>query len=442
MPLLSIIITVYNLENYIEECLKSVLEQDTEDYEIILVDNASTDNSRKICEIYAEKYSQIKFIGLEGESIVGRAHRVGRAEANGEYIHMLDGDDYVAKGCYSEIIEIIKQKSPDAIIGSFKSICEEKTRHINDAVIISDEINKKSYEEAIQYIMSLPNFHMVQWRYIFKKSTFAMPDDTRERLYSDTIPSSYYGDVVTSTRILIRSKALYYYDNDFYYYRIRAVGSITSKITFGHYKSFFTTIFNVLWLMEKLCCDEIHRKFIFSRVKNLLTLFSSGIDLIGSKELDVLSAIVNENINYIYLLEECQDDEIKRLYNLITHNGSYEGINLYCKYKKSQLFSSLHGKEDKYVYIFPSGHWGESTARILGNNGINICGFIDNDEHKNGNVIMGLKCSLPNYVIEYNRNKIKDVIIVISTIYNDLRFLLKKQMIELGFSQEQIIIRE
>ena len=65
MPFLSIIVPVYNVENYLEECLDSILAQTFTDYELILVDDGSIDKSRSICEQYKEKYNVVKVIHKE-----------------------------------------------------------------------------------------------------------------------------------------------------------------------------------------------------------------------------------------------------------------------------------------------------------------------------------------------------------------------------------------
>ncbi|MGB7605785.1 MAG: glycosyltransferase family 2 protein [Lutisporaceae bacterium] len=441
MPLLSIIITVYNLERYIEECLKSVVNQDFDDYEIVLVDNASTDGSRAICEAYSKKYSQIKFIAIQGESIVGRAHRVGIAEAKGMYLHMLDGDDYVANGCYADIIKILKEKEPDVLMGSFISAPEKGTSNVNDAVILADRINDHNYEAAIKYIAQLPNFHMVHWRYIFKKEIFLLPEETKEKLYSKSIIANYYGDLITSTRILVRANSIYYYDKPFYHYRIRVKGAITSNITASHYTGFFFTVFVLIDLINRLKCDNVRKQFIHSRIINVFKLFSSGIETLKHKELKELVQIFERNIQYVDFLSEIEDNNIKVFCDFINKYGSYEALWLYNAYKKSKLLTEIRGKEDKDIYVFPAGLYGISTIHILKNEEINICGILDNDEHKNGREIMGFNCSLPEILKNFDKEKLENTVVVIATIYDSLIPIIKKQLLSLQLSEKQIIIK-
>ena len=92
-PLVSFIVSVYNLEDYIGDCLDSILAQPFDDYEIMLVNNNSTDNSDAICKGYAERHKQIRYYALTGEPIIGRAVAYGRKKARGKYLNIVDGDD-------------------------------------------------------------------------------------------------------------------------------------------------------------------------------------------------------------------------------------------------------------------------------------------------------------------------------------------------------------
>ncbi len=97
---LSIIIPVYNLENYIEDCLKSCLNQDIEDYEIICVDDGSKDNSPVILDRYAREYpGRIKVFHKENGG-VSSARNYGLERAQGDWIWFVDGDDLIQKKLY------------------------------------------------------------------------------------------------------------------------------------------------------------------------------------------------------------------------------------------------------------------------------------------------------------------------------------------------------
>jgi glycosyltransferase involved in cell wall biosynthesis len=92
-PLVSVITPVYNIENYIGEAIESVLKQSLTDFELILVDDCSTDNSKAIMEDYAQKDPRIKICSTPVNSWAHAAGNVGLQHATGKYIAILDGDD-------------------------------------------------------------------------------------------------------------------------------------------------------------------------------------------------------------------------------------------------------------------------------------------------------------------------------------------------------------
>src|SRR5690606_5062403 len=95
--MISIIIPVYKVEKYISRCLDSILNQTFQDFEIILINDASPDNSIKIAESYADKDSRIGIIHNEENSGAGWSRKVGYTNAKGEYITFCDPDDYLPK---------------------------------------------------------------------------------------------------------------------------------------------------------------------------------------------------------------------------------------------------------------------------------------------------------------------------------------------------------
>lgn len=446
MPKLSIIVVVYNLEKYVRECLDSILRQDfkdyEKDYEVILVDNSSTDSSREICREYALRYPQIRFIPLEGKNIPGRAHSVGVAEAKGEYLHLIDGDDFVADGCYKDIMKIIDEKAPDMIMGSFICAPEEGAKNMNDAIIDADRINGRTYEEAIKYLMELPNFHMPHWRYVCKKKVLLEEQVSKESvcvLYSKVNMINYHGDIVTTVKMLCNADSLYYYDKPFYYYRMRNRGSISSNNSFGHYRGYFLVIFRLIGLLMDRGYDGIRQELIFRIIRNTFQLFSSGIGIMNDNDIEEIAEIINNNLDGLNILNKIRDKDIEEFCKHIESNEAHKGIREYFNYKKEKIISLVNSKRKDKIFVFPSGRYGEFVARILIENGINVVGFLDNDSYKHGKTIMGLDCHLPSAL---DKNDMSSSNFVIATIYNSLKPVLKKQLSDMGISEKYIIVDE
>ena len=117
----SVLIPVYNTEKYLEDCLRSVLNQTYQDFEIIVVDDGSTDSSGLICDNYQKAYPEkIKVIHKENQGLIS-ARRVGIANASGDYCIFVDSDDYIENNLLSELNKILSQdESIDLLLYSFK----------------------------------------------------------------------------------------------------------------------------------------------------------------------------------------------------------------------------------------------------------------------------------------------------------------------------------
>lgn len=102
---LSIIIPVYQTRNTLKRCVDSILTQDFRDWQMILVDDASTDGSAKICESYAKKEGRIQHVRLKRNSGLSAARNAGLAKAKGDYIMFVDSDDYLASDTLKELME-------------------------------------------------------------------------------------------------------------------------------------------------------------------------------------------------------------------------------------------------------------------------------------------------------------------------------------------------
>ena len=111
----SVIVPVYNVEKYIDRCISSVLAQTDTDFELILVDDGSSDKSGDICLKYASNDSRIRYIRTENHG-VSHARNTGIENAHGEYIGFVDGDDSIAPDMYEQLISVAKKNNADVVI--------------------------------------------------------------------------------------------------------------------------------------------------------------------------------------------------------------------------------------------------------------------------------------------------------------------------------------
>lgn len=143
MPLVSILIPVYNVEKYLERCINSVLSQDFSDYEIIIVDDGSTDNSPQICDnLYNKKPDKIKVIHKKNEGLPS-ARLEGFKNSSGKYIIFLDSDDYLLDNAISTFVRHIEQGYDIVRCKILREDIITKKRWIETYPNLEPEINSK-----------------------------------------------------------------------------------------------------------------------------------------------------------------------------------------------------------------------------------------------------------------------------------------------------------
>lgn len=142
-PFFSLIIPVYNVERYIEECLNSILQQKYENYEVLCIIDGSPDKSHEICNKYASKDPRIKVIYQENQGAAA-ARNTGLDNATGEYIHFVDPDDRLPNcEVYSQLHNILKECQYDVLVG--RSNYYQDTFDVKTEVGTWEEIKKENY---------------------------------------------------------------------------------------------------------------------------------------------------------------------------------------------------------------------------------------------------------------------------------------------------------
>lgn len=128
----SFVLPIYNVENYLPQCIESILDQSFKEYEIILVDDGSTDRCPQICDAYSEKYSNIAVIHKKNGGL-SDARNYGIRRAKGRYICFVDSDDYwEGKNALLDLFEIAEKSSPDIIRIGMKQISAVDGKVISD----------------------------------------------------------------------------------------------------------------------------------------------------------------------------------------------------------------------------------------------------------------------------------------------------------------------
>lgn len=152
----SIIIPVYNVEHYLRDCLNSVVAQTYQDYEVICVNDGSTDGSLMILDEYVKNSSKIKVITQQNKGLSG-ARNTGIKAANGDYIFLLDSDDWIEPSTLEILVQ--KQNGEDLVCFNGRRVFEDGTIEKPDSGI--EENNLTGWEYYNRYALLSRKFHFV-----------------------------------------------------------------------------------------------------------------------------------------------------------------------------------------------------------------------------------------------------------------------------------------
>lgn len=168
---ISIIVPVYNCEKYLEKCIDGVLKQTYSNWELILVDDGSSDNSYNICSMYADKDKRIK-VFTQKNAGAGVARNCGIEKATGEYLMFCDSDDFLYSGALERFVDVAQKRNSDLIISGYNEF-----RYEDDKVVFcgkNDAMEREilsQIEARIMYI-TLYKKHLNQapWAKLYKAS--------------------------------------------------------------------------------------------------------------------------------------------------------------------------------------------------------------------------------------------------------------------------------
>ena len=217
----TIIVPIYNVEKYLDECINSVMKQSYKNIELILVNDGSTDNSMNICETYSRKDKRIKIINKKNAGL-SAARNDGIDIANGNYILFLDGDDYFKGDFLGDIYNLIKNNHmPDIVFGdSINYVFPNGKLKEERYGFKSSFLNGLHGKEALKYIFSQTDANA--WSActnIYKKDFLK----ENKLFFKNGI---LFEDAEWTPRVVLASKSIVLYEKSFYMYRQGRTGSI------------------------------------------------------------------------------------------------------------------------------------------------------------------------------------------------------------------------
>lgn len=224
-PLISIVMPLYNAEKYVDVAIQSVIEQTFLDWELIIVDDKSTDNSGKICDVWAEKEHRIKIIHLLENKGAGNARNVGIEEARGKYLTFLDSDDKIAKDLYEKVLQTSLKYDIDVFVwGVTEQYFDQKGNVIRENVLtLPTKLYLKETDVRKQVILlEDKTLFGYQWNHLYKLEIVK-----QHKIYFE--PVVLYEDYFFNLAFINYVNSMCVVNNAGYYYAKRMNQSITNK---------------------------------------------------------------------------------------------------------------------------------------------------------------------------------------------------------------------
>ncbi len=202
--MISVIVPVYNVEKYLDTCMESLVGQTYEDFEIVIIDDGSTDDSAMICDKWAEKDRRIRVFHQENKGLAA-VRNVGLELAQGDYIAWVDSDDYVDK-CYLESMMRMRETTDaDMVMCSFFTDTDGKIEHTGKRLFQAEELSKQTFLERL-YTYGL---YSVVWNKLMPRQAYEGIRFPEGRVFED---SSVMRQLASGCdKIVIVDEPLYFY---------------------------------------------------------------------------------------------------------------------------------------------------------------------------------------------------------------------------------------
>lgn len=220
VPTISIIVPIYNVEDFLARCIESILSQTYQNWELILVDDGSNDASPQICDKFAKKNCQIKVIHKSNQG-VSKARNSGLNIARGKYICFIDSDD-VIDSCFFETLLPFIQQEADCIVYGYDRIHNGKLETFllpNQEAIIFKDIEKEFFIFNLKYY----NLFVPLWNKVYKRSIIEFYKLRNEENISIN------EDLIFNQKFFHYLKTFSYIDKPLYHYTLFSTPNCLSK---------------------------------------------------------------------------------------------------------------------------------------------------------------------------------------------------------------------
>lgn len=307
-PLFSIIIPIYNVEKYLTNCLDSVVKQTYSNFECIMINDGSTDNSGKIAKEYVKKDTRFRLFSQENQGL-SVARNEGIKRSIGKYLVFLDSDDFIEENALNILSDYIVFKNPDIIVSSSKAYYE-----YNDRIVTRKWVLLKQWKKGGEILNSIScdkEFVLAAWCIVVNKEFLQ-----KNGLFF--YPNLKHEDELWVPKVIIESENIALNDCPFYCNRADRPGSITQN---HNIKKMFDKLFIIDELLKySNLKDGVDKQALCRRCAKLLTGIVLG--LYNYKMDECFKQLCKETQKRIHILKF----ETQRKYRLLYYMCNCFGV--------------------------------------------------------------------------------------------------------------------
>lgn len=247
----SVIIPVYNVENYLRRCLNSVQNQTYSNIEIIVIDDGSKDNSGNICDEFSKNDSRFKIIHKENGGL-SDARNKGLEHACGEYVLFVDSDDYIERDAIKRLLETAKKYDVDIVEGKATSF-DDNNKYDN---FVSKGIKINHIYDGLSYSLTrIKNhcFYAPVWLKFYKRSYL-------KSINASFVVGRLHEDEIWNPQVMIQTKKVLYIDYNFYNYDVSRDDSIMKMMSTKNVESKMNNTYELIEFYKVREIDDNARK--------------------------------------------------------------------------------------------------------------------------------------------------------------------------------------